>query len=1113
MAGYNEFCQDISQSNHKVKQNQNKKRNKCSHAYFQKYHLSEPKEKICETLHSSACNELVATTKVGIPASTIIPFELAYLILKRREKEREETALGTQSTAAAYEIGKQPNFLHATKNAYDLFAAKMLQLSNVAIDTKYKYNKRRRTHMKTNVLADDCVSNCETPCSRQKPRQQPRSKQISAPGQSATNNFQHWPNIVGAATTSPATKLLAAPAITMHATNVAEMSTAVLRSDVSTCMCSDTITRTTASGEFASSSPLRSEVFLVATPKSSSSQHTRMPSTIKSIGKPITITKTIKTGVLSLVRNAFLMVGLLLTVLTLQRVSGQYLLSIATTTAAATTTTTEATTTRSMFAIVAAKRAGLTTTNPVSSAYDKSMYDINQIDNYNDRQASYQSEPHRKKPKTKKQSEQTQHSEQTLLPQTQWPVTDFDAHSSNRWQNPVGVLSSAATNTKYKFTPRSYEAEDQSYTGSWRTTIQCNKSFTHAPTSTSTTSRSPIHESNQRSYFSYLSTAMPKLQSAHEHNNSLIPFSKHIYNQSKKRKLFNVAQAGGRQQQLATLQRSRRSAVGSIVTQSQSNNSKLHFTSNINTEYQQQHNFNKRTFQDQLFTASAVADESTDSTAAVGIDNNSNISTNSYAIKHSNGFKDSSRNKEHNINDQKLLKLVMDGLGLQQLPNMKKVNISQHEYVTKYREYLRRVHERKRRELSELPYTLGNKSEWELEKVPLHIVSIAPNVTEYGTYTRRKRNIQDFLEDFHPNKDGETVTDNFLLPRKQRNNDGKARQKQKGRTTMILHFALEKNAAQLQAGDVEEANIRLMLIHSSALAVKSNKKKQKSKNRPCGSKSGEKSSRGHSNATAVNNKQLHILTLKVYQRLAHGKRVWLDSSKVNIELDQSHTDDTHSQWLQFDVTKAVETWLREQRSNLGLEVQCDNCQRVGVRILNDMSSPTNADDTDADDAQLMPILNIIGRLGVSYKEIRSNKHSNSAEATHHHHNVATFSNGRQRPKGAIDKHACHKANQRCCRHTMEVVFKEIKGFEFIIQPKVFDAGYCHGRCPPRYNPAHHHAMLQSLIWKQNRERAPRPCCAPSKLVELEVLHVDEKDSEKLKISTWTDMRVVECACS
>uniref|UniRef100_A0A034WCH1 Bone morphogenetic protein 4 n=1 Tax=Bactrocera dorsalis TaxID=27457 RepID=A0A034WCH1_BACDO len=683
------------------------------------------------------------------------------------------------------------------------------------------------------------------------------------------------------------------------------------------------------------------------------------------------------------------MIALILTVLTLQRVSGQYLLSIAATTAAATATT--ARTARDM---------GVTTIIPVSSTTVKNMFDITETNNVQPREPQ--------KIKLKRQD--------------------------------------------------STQKQSKSY---------------------------DVRKSNHHSDFSRVSAA--KLQNVNKHNNSQIQFSKLIYNNYKKRKFFNEEQIEVRQQKIIELQQRRRSKRGtaeSIVTQLKTNNMESDNNSNRNSK-------NYRTFKSEL-------------------SGNSNITTNRYNIKFS---VEDSNQKTPSANNQKLLKLVMDGLGLEQLPNMKKINISQREYVTKYREYLRRVHDRKRRELAQLTYAIRNKVEQELESAPLRIVSIAPNVTKYDTYLRQKRNTQTFLNNFphtkHEVTDAETVSNNFVLPRQQRNNNRKFRQKQ---TTMILHFALETNAAQLQPGDVEEANIRLMVIHSSALAVKPNKRKQKSKNRSCGS-SVEKSGKGHANTTAANDKQKHLLNLKVYQRLGNGKRVCLDSSKVNIEIDHSRKYDTHSQWVQFDVTKAVETWLREERSNLGLEVQCDNCQRVGARILNDMSSPTNVDDVDADGAQLMPILNIIGHLGVSYKEIRSNKHSNSVEKSRHYHNVATFLNGQQRPSGAIDKLSCHKFNQRCCRHTMEVIFKEIKGFEFIIQPKVFDAGYCHGRCPPRYNPAHHHAMLQSLIWKQNRERAPRPCCAPSKLVELEVLHVDEKDSEKLKISTWTDMRVVECACS
>lgn len=138
---------------------------------------------------------------------------------------------------------------------------------------------------------------------------------------------------------------------------------------------------------------------------------------------------------------------------------------------------------------------------------------------------------------------------------------------------------------------------------------------------------------------------------------------------------------------------------------------------------------------------------------------------------------------------------------------------------------------------------------------------------------------------------------------------------------------------------------------------------------------------------------------------------------------------------------------------------------------------------------------------------------------------------------------------KCCRETMRVVFADID-FNFVVEPKWFDAGLCRGRCPFKYNSATQHAYIQSLLWKrhtkgrnrgdgergqqQRRGRRklrhgdggraplaktpqpsppPKPCCAANKLEHLEVLHVDELDPTKLKLSTWEEMVVVECACS
>lgn len=137
----------------------------------------------------------------------------------------------------------------------------------------------------------------------------------------------------------------------------------------------------------------------------------------------------------------------------------------------------------------------------------------------------------------------------------------------------------------------------------------------------------------------------------------------------------------------------------------------------------------------------------------------------------------------------------------------------------------------------------------------------------------------------------------------------------------------------------------------------------------------------------------------------------------------------------------------------------------------------------------------------------------------------------------------HGGGNKCCREEMRVVFADIPGFDFIVEPKWFDAGLCRGRCPAKYNPATRHAFIQSLLWKQHyshrdggaevtgkrvRRRLrhhggvgtpgiplppPKPCCAPSKLEQLEIIHVDETDPNALKVTTWKEMTVVECACS
>lgn len=248
--------------------------------------------------------------------------------------------------------------------------------------------------------------------------------------------------------------------------------------------------------------------------------------------------------------------------------------------------------------------------------------------------------------------------------------------------------------------------------------------------------------------------------------------------------------------------------------------------------------------------------------------------------------------------------------------------------------------------------------------------------------------------------------------------------------------------------------------------------------------------------------------LHVYQLAGESNRILLDSTTLDLE-----SIGERGKWIEFNVRSAVNSWIELEHTNLGFEIHCGGCDDLGVQVIHEQSTGTpdfyGADeDMETDDDITRPIpqtgddnvpaLNIVSRTrsprGKRSRVLRP--YSNRLHQRRTHHTKCEEHNG-----------------QKCCRSEMVVVFRDLKSLDFIIQPKSFDAGLCRGKCPFNYNVASNHAYLQGMIWRQDRKKVPRPCCAPKKLQDLQVLHIDEQDPTKLKVSTWSEMRVLECACS
>ena len=105
---------------------------------------------------------------------------------------------------------------------------------------------------------------------------------------------------------------------------------------------------------------------------------------------------------------------------------------------------------------------------------------------------------------------------------------------------------------------------------------------------------------------------------------------------------------------------------------------------------------------------------------------------------------------------------------------------------------------------------------------------------------------------------------------------------------------------------------------------------------------------------------------------------------------------------------------------------------------------------------------------------------------------------------------------------MPVKIRELEGFGFIYQPAEFDAAFCAGQCPPRYHPLNDHSLLQSLMHIKTaksvrkfgrKAKVKKPCCTPSKFENLDILHLDEENPSKLRVTKWRNIIVSECACA
>ena len=244
------------------------------------------------------------------------------------------------------------------------------------------------------------------------------------------------------------------------------------------------------------------------------------------------------------------------------------------------------------------------------------------------------------------------------------------------------------------------------------------------------------------------------------------------------------------------------------------------------------------------------------------------------------------------------------------------------------------------------------------------------------------------------------------------------------------------------ADNIEESSLNLMITKRKSTSITSSRKKQTTTTTSTSESYSHLYHRKRDSKIKAKHKistnNSKVVNLQIYQLIEPYGRIWLTTKAVSIA--DMEMDD--KKWVQIKFNEAIRSWLDGSRKNLGLEIFCENCFDNNIFIIHD-SSPffTNYDDT--------PVLNVVGKLVQREKRSKLRKYR-------------PLTPNELTPPPSTK---CSGGNsKKCCRHSLLVNLHDLEGFEFIIQPKIFDAGFCRGRCPYKYNPATHHAMLQSILF-------------------------------------------------
>jgi len=200
--------------------------------------------------------------------------------------------------------------------------------------------------------------------------------------------------------------------------------------------------------------------------------------------------------------------------------------------------------------------------------------------------------------------------------------------------------------------------------------------------------------------------------------------------------------------------------------------------------------------------------------------------------------------------------------------------------------------------------------------------------------------------------------------------------------------------------------------------------------------------------------------------------------------------DTTTGWEEFDVSMAVQDWIREPEMNFGFEVVCDS-RYVMDSIISFVTWGSTDNEAYMDS---IPVLNVLTQS----RSILGRRRSERSVTASHEEDCAAVTTGSDE-------------DIRCCRDRITVSFSEINWTSWVIEPQSFNYYFCRGTCPAGHRVAHQFSRIKSEILASNPSSPLSVRCTATRLNSLSLAHFTEAGSAV--VSVFNDMYAAQCMCS